>query len=316
MKLRSTICVGLLALVAAAVPAPAAAEAPTPLSRLTPEDFSAGAAAAFEVAGTNGYTIAFNAYSDDSSGKAAIFVSVTRKGEAAVYRWPATVSDAFVRADLGAMGRVDLALRPAGREKTVPIKCSPHTYTYDPGTYEGTIEFEGEGGYTRASATQAPVLPLLSSFCSGGGSGESIGSGNPGARIRGISFADGRKLSFQVNKNQPRAQAVYTAELTKRHDGSLVHRTVEGVAPASAFRWGRKLRTARLSPPAPFSGAAVLRRDPDSISPRWAGDLALDFPGRRVRLAGPGIHVTLVHARFNCSDGGEAGIGVRLRCGL
>jgi len=316
MKLRSTFCLGLLALVAFAAPAPAAAEAPTPLTRLTPDSIAFGATAAFKVEGSNGYTVAFSASVEGIDGKGAIFVSVSRKGETAVYRWPAIVSEAFVRADLGDLGRVDVALRPSGREKTIPIKCSRDAYTYEPGVYEGTIEFKGEGGYTRASATQAPLLPLISSFCSGGGFGETISEGIPGARIRGISYAHGRKLSFQVNKNRPQAPAVYTAEMTERHDGNVVYRTIEGVAPPSAFRWGRELQTARLSPPAPFSGAAVLRRDPDSISPRWSGDLALDFPGHRVRLAGPGIHVTLVHARFRCSDDGSAQITIRRRCGL
>ncbi len=280
MKLRSTFCLALLALVAFALPAPAAAGVPTPLTRLTPDDFGEGAAAAFKVEGSNGYTIAFDAYAEGIDGRGAIFVSVSRKGEAAIYRWPAIVSDSFVRADLGSLGRVDLALRRSGREKSIPIKCSPHIYAYEPGVYEGIVEFKGERGYTRAGATQVPLLPLFDSFCSGSGSGESIGSGIPGARIRGVSYAHGRKLAFQINKNRPRTPAVYTAELTERHDGMVVYRTVEGVAPASAFRWGAGAADGAAEPAQP-----LLRHRPPAPRPRL--DLAALDRRPRPRLSRP-----------------------------
>lgn len=90
------------------------------------------------------------------------------------------------------------------------------------------------------------------------GYGESAGPGGVGARIRGFSFAHGRTLSFQVNKNHARSRAIFTAEIRERHDNVLIDRTVKGDAPANAFRFDPDLKTARLSPPAPFSGSATL----------------------------------------------------------
>lgn len=129
-------------------------------------------------------------------------------------------------------------------------------------------------------------------------------------RLRGVSFAGGRDLSFQVNKNGPRKPTVFKASLKERRNGIPIYRALSGTAPARAFRFGRLLRTATLSPPAPFSGSASLTRDKNSISPIWTGDLTLDFPGRSgVALAGSAVHVSLVHARVTRSRGSSVEIG-------
>lgn len=105
-----------------------------------------------------------------------------------------------VRANLGSLGRVDLVLHRSGREKTVNLRCLHERETYEAGTYEGIIEFNGERGFTRARATRAAGRPAL------------------------------------------------------------------------------------------------------ALSPLFTGDLTADFPGRSVRMAGPGVHVSLVHARLTRSS--------------
>jgi hypothetical protein len=157
------------------------------------------------------------------------------------------------------------------------------------------------------------VLPPTTSFCgSGSGYGEARGSNEVGARLRGVSFAHGRTLSFQVNKNHQTARTFFKAEIGERRDGIVIHRAVEGVAPAGAFRYDPNLKTAQLAPPQPFSGSAALVRDPDSFPPRWSGKLTLDFLGHPdVPLAGPEVGVTLVHAHFTRSNSAEVTIGAR-----
>jgi hypothetical protein len=88
--------------------------------------------------------------------------------------------------------------------------------------------------------------------------------------------------------------------------------TVElnGVAPAGAFHYDPKVRTATLGPPAPFAGTAHLTRSRNSVSPLLGGDLKLTFPGHTVRLAGPGVHVSLEHARLTHGDGGNISVGI------
>jgi hypothetical protein len=218
-----------------------------------------------------------------------------------------------IRADLGRIGKVDVVSHLSGREKTVHLKCLGGSQTYEPGTYEGMIEFNGEEGYTRVRADRAAQLPAWLVFGShgvcGSGYGETSGPGEPGARLRGTSFAHGRALSFQINKNSPKARTMFTASLKERLDGIRIERRLAGKAPPSAFRFDRHLRTATLSPPAPFSGSASLGRSRNSFSPIWTGDLKLAFPGRSVRLAGPVVHASLVHARFTRSRGPYAEIG-------
>ncbi|MGN6217661.1 MAG: hypothetical protein ACTHN7_12025 [Solirubrobacterales bacterium] len=278
-----------------------------------------GYAASFRLEGTNGYAIAISAYSSSPTEEGRIFISAARKGSSASYSAPVRMTATTINADLGSLGKVDLHLDPSGRQRTIPIKCSKgDTFTYEPGIYEGILEFKGEEGYTTVSETRLPLRPQVTSVCGGfRGLGEASGSGIPGARMRGISYAHGRVLSFQVNKNRPGAPTVYEASLRERHDGILIGREVWGVTSAAAFRFQSDLQAAVLSPPPPFSGSASLSRSRNSVNPFWTGNLALDFPGRsHVPLAGPSVHVSLVHARFRCDGGRSVAISARPRCGL
>jgi hypothetical protein len=278
-------------------------------SPLLAQDEFPGNSAAFALAGSHGYRINFAAYSKEGSSRGRIAVSVVREGESAFYNAPALVSEAYVRADLGPLGKVDLAFHPSGRQKTIPVKCSRDTFTYEPGTYEGVVEFKGEDGYTSARSENVPLVPLLSSFCGGGsGFGEAFDSDEPGADLRGLSFAHGRRLAFQVNKNGPRAPTVFSASLRERHGAISIYRTVSGTAPASAFHFDRHLRRAELSPPPPFSGSALLVRSSSTLFPRWSGNLSIDFPGHEVHAAGLTVHVSIRHAHFTRSSSAEVEI--------
>lgn len=307
MNLKPILCVCLAAL---ALAAPAEASLPGPPPVAARAEFL-GYSAGFRLQGTNGYVIGIGGYSERPDGKGRVYVGVVRKGEhgsGAFYTAPATVSEDFFKADLGSFGRVDLALHPSGREREIHIKCSKQTYPFESGVYEGLVEFEGEGGYTRVEATHIPFQPPVTSFCGGvSGKGESRGPGLPGARLQGLSFSHGRRLSFQVNKNHPRRGRVpFSATLNERHEGIRIQRSVEGFAPADSFHFDPGLRSAELNLPSPFSGSATLHRRPDSVTPSWTGDLSLDFIGHPgVRLAGPGVYVSLTHACFSYS--GESG---------
>lgn len=288
------ICAGLLAEAASAA-APGAEEEAAPLG--------------FTLMGTHGYLISASAYVDPISGRDGIGITVSRGNEAVSYTTPAKVTPESIRADLGSLGRVALVLHPSGHEKTVDAGCLSDSETYEAGTYEGIIEFNGERGFTRARATRVagrPALALVARrFCRRYGSGESRGPNEPGARLAGVSYAHGRALKFQVNKNRPGGKTLFSATLSERHDGIRIYRELAGVAPAGAFRYGEHLRTAILSPPTPFAGSATLTRSKNSVSPLFTGDLTAAFPGRSVRIAGPGVHVSLVHARLTRSSSGN-----------
>lgn len=307
MSLRSILCV-LVALLGLG--------APVAVSTATADDYLGYYSSGFKLEGTNGYEILIGGFSERLDGRGRVYVGVRRadgKGGDALYVTSGIVSEGFLKADLGGLGRIDLALRKSGREKTIHIKCSRDSYPFEPGVYEGIVEFKGERGYTSAHTTRVPVLPPTTSFCGGeSGYGESRGPGEPGARLRGVSFAHGRTLSFQINKNHRSGKTFFKAELGERRDGIVIRRSVEGVTPAGSFRYDPNLETAKLAPPQPFSGSAALARDPDSFQPRWSGGLALDFLGHpEVPLAGPQVGVTLVHVHFTRSNEAEVSIGSR-----
>jgi hypothetical protein len=310
MGRRWVIFLGLVGLICSAFP-------PSTLA----EDFikvatseSGVVATGFKLHGSHGYSISALAYSDETGDRGEIDFIVRGHHASVSYRASAIVTADTIQADLGGVARVDLALRPSGRQKKVHPKCFDETVTYEPGTYEGVVEFNGEEGYTRASKRRVAQLPALLLFVGSGscgsGYGEATGYGEPGARLRGVSFAHGRSLSFQVNKNSPRAKTVFTASLKERHDGTQIDREVAGSAPSSAFRFDHYLQTATLSPHAPFSGSASLSRSKNSFSPIWTGDLKLAFPGRSdISLTSSGVYVSLVHARFTRSNSSSAEIG-------
>lgn len=307
MRFRSALCLCLAAL--------SIAFAATPAWGLTPLRFSEsefpGFSASFHLEGTHGYRIDVFAYSHSEGGHGRIFIGVTRGRESAFYNAPAILSDAFLRADLGTLGKIDLAFHTVGGEKTIPIKCSHHTFTYQPGLYEGLVEFNGEEGFTRARATSVPLDPLFGSICgSGSGYGEAFGPSEPGADLRGLSFAHGRALSFEVKKNGPKARTFFEASLRERRGGISIRRSVSGAAPANAFVFDRSLRRAEPAPPAPFTGSAFLLHSPGTLFPSWKGSLAIEFPGHKVRAAGPSVHVSIRHVHFTQSGNGTAEIGI------
>jgi hypothetical protein len=305
-RLIGATLLGLAFLIAFAASASAAAP-PAPEEPTPPPGFT--------LRGSHGFSISVSAYpASEFSAHAGITLTARRGKEFASYTAPAVVTADSIRARLGGLGRVDLVLHRSGREETTHIPCSKRRETFEAGTYEGVVEFNGEGGYTEARATRVAAVSAWSFFaarfpCGGGGSGQSFGPEEPGARLLGVSFAHGRILKFQINKNRPAGKTIFTASLAERRDGIRIFRELSGVAPAGAFHYGSKVRTATLSPPAPFLGTAHLTRTANAVSPRLRGDLKLAFPGHSVRLAGPGIHVSLEHARL--THGSTVGVKFR-----
>jgi hypothetical protein len=267
-----------------------------------------GASGAFTLQGSHGYSITVLAYSRRADGRGRVLVSVHRKRADVTYFAPATVTDALIEADLGAVGAISVAFVPSGSIAEERTGCSKGDFVqFDAGTYQGTIEFHGEEGYTEASATQAPVefKPFFEPVCSGlSMSGETTVFGAtdiPGARLRVRSIAPRRHLSVQFNENRPGARMTFEGHMSERRGSVAISRAIQGATPGGAFAFSDDLRRARLVPPTPFSGSAAFHRNAP-LSNRWTGSLAIDFPGRsNVSLTGPGLKASLVHARRTAS---------------
>lgn len=259
-----------------------------------------GAGGIFKLDASNGYSIMVLAGSRRADGKGTINLIVSRKQAAAIYSAPAIVTPTAIQADLGALGRVEVDLVPSGMKKTKRSLCEG-PITLETASYEGVIEFHGEGGYTDVSVTRAPSLARLffDFLCSGSMYGDESGPGLPGARLN-VGKRDRRSgLSLEVKKNRPGAKTALNVEVFEKKGEITIERTTSLVVGSAAFEYDPLLRTATVDPPLPFAGEGVFHRAAPSAR-RWTGNLTVDLPGRlNLPLTGPNLPVRLVHAHWS-----------------
>jgi hypothetical protein len=159
------------------------------------------------------------------------------------------------------------------------------------GVFVGTISFEGEGGYTTVAATSArgsvgtPLPPGCEATAPTSGaavasSSMPTGSAEGGAVLRAVDPRTGSKFRAAPGPGG----VIFRARVEERNaDGVTVVRRAQAGAPASAFRFGRSLSWAAVTPPAPFSGTA---RFAARAGVPWRGSLRVTFPGLSVPLTG------------------------------
>jgi hypothetical protein len=276
-----------------------------------------GATVAFKVKASNGNSIFGLAFSKRADGRGNITLFVGKKGAVAIYFAPATVlpsqskapsvihPPSAVRADLGALGRVDLQFAPSGVMKREHTACDKTTFGFEAGSYQGAFEFHGEEGFAEAAETSVPALigPILDLGC-GSIRGEAGGSGLSGARLRLLSRRGGQVVHLQANKNRPGASTTYEATINERSGPIRIQRSVAGRAPAASFVFSDDLRIATFEPPTPFRGGAIFHRNASPAN-RWTGDLTLDFPGKSGVSLIKAFDATLVPAER--VEGGHGG---------
>ena len=163
--------------------------------------------------------------------------------------------------------------------------------------YEGTIEFRGEEGFAEATATSAPLdYPTL---CVGV---ESVPGGRnqvlPGARLDvEKSHRSKRRIEFDATQRRPGAGIAVSVEVEEYRREMVIYRVTGTWAPPGALRYGPRLRTATVKPPAPFSGHGTYRRNARRAN-QWTGNLSVDLSGRSdVRLTGRSFVASLEHPR-------------------
>ncbi|HEY5943030.1 MAG TPA: hypothetical protein VIT89_09240 [Solirubrobacterales bacterium] len=275
------LCVPALASGASTPKTPPASEAPL---------FIPGA---FRVPASNGYSLYVLAVPQWAGRRASLMIFVTAKGKGARYLAPAAVTATSMQADLGALGRISVTFHPTNQAETVT--CGKREIPYDSGQWEGEIRFQGEEGYTSAEASTVPGnldyvrTELCEVFYSGSDNGP-----RPGAELFLRNPGLGARLS--VSKRRPGAAAQIFASMSEYTSGISIARYASLRMPSRSFTFDRRLRTATLRPPAPFSGSARYDRD-KKAGQRWSGDLSVDLPGRSgVALTGQTLRAYLVRA--------------------
>lgn len=260
-----------------------------------------GGFGAFRLKGTNGYSIQVFAFSKPHfKGGEVLVWAGNGKNSAVLYFVPAIVTATTIDADLGPVGDLEVQFESSGPPKRVRAKCKRGgSVLFEPGTWVGTIDIEGEEGFTRVKASRSKAVSSLffGGGCGGYSIGETFGHHVRGARLVARSPAPKRTLFLQVNQNHRNAPVLVETSLEERRAGMVIDRELLDRYPAGSFTFDPTLRAATLAPPTPFSGSATFHRFARPVN-RWTGDLSIDFPGRAdVPLAGSAFKTTLVPAK-------------------
>jgi hypothetical protein len=269
---------------------------PSPAAAMPATTFAAQAPVvppSFQLQGTNGYTVVVLA-GQPWSGRPGSVQIVARKGSIGVsYTAPATVTETSIAADLGALGAISVSFHSTGQSTT--SKCAGRKIEVAGGSYEGTIAFHGEEGYTEVEATSvsADIRPFFAAVCNF----TTVTGGNPNSRGAEL-FVRNPALGprFSIAKSGPAAPAHFSVEVPEYNAGISIHRFASFSMSAESFRYSPSLQTATVHPQAPFSGAAHFDRR-QRANRRWSGDLSIDMPGlSNAALTGRQLRAGLVHS--------------------
>jgi hypothetical protein len=256
----------------------------------------------FKLKASKGYSLTVSSFHKPDTDRGEVLVLASTRRAAVLYFVRGTVTDSSIEANLGAVGKIDVDFVSSGRTRNEHATCDRAPLVIDSGHYVGTIDFDGEQGYSEAHATEArgDAKFILSLGCPAGPDSEGSGGHSPGAllsaRRRG-----GSSFEFEARKNGPSRNARFNAAIHERRGSLLIDRGVVAEAKPAAFDYDVPAGTATVSPPLPFEGEAVFQRGSDK-SASWHGDLTVDFPGKaNVRLTAPGTRASLVRAVQNPS---------------
>ncbi len=294
-KLPACLLLGCGILLALLAAGPVSAS-PNPVAAMPATAFAAQAPVvppSFQLQGSNGYTIVVLA-GQPLSGRPGSVQIVARKGNMGVsYSAPATVTETSIAADLGALGAISVGFHPSGQFST--SKCAGRKIEVMGGSYEGTIAFHGEEGYTEIEAASVPadISPLLAAVCDF----TTVTGGSPNSRGAEL-FVRNPALGprFSVSKSGHASTSHFFVEVPEYSAGISIHRFASFSMPPGSFRYGPNLQTATVHPQAPFSGIAHFDRR-RKANRRWSGDLTIDMPGlSNAALTGRQLRAGLVHS--------------------
>jgi hypothetical protein len=265
-----------------------------------------GESANFTLAASNGYSLYFEKERGvlsvtvtrsepreptvDASG--GVGISTNRYSDESIYttRNPGTEMGQ-IEADLGPLGSVSVSFRPSGAKRVTTVDLEGKRedcvgaakIVRRLGTFEGTIVFHAENGYTSASATSVRgsvgTSPLRA--CSDLPRRGEVETTDTEA----VASANGEST---VIASRTARGATFHALMGEQLDANVSVARIAGVsAPRSAFWFAADGTRAVLKPPAPFSGRARFTSRAGTVS--LDGDMAVEFPGLTQTLTGEGM---------------------------
>ena len=281
-------------------------------------------------AGTRGYEVTVY-----TLGHHRVTLTVAKNGQLASYMTRGKVSRHQVKADFGRFGKV--ALRFHGKRRSFPVAsrkqakqrskrtvCRGRRPQREIGRFRGTIEFDGQNGYTRLAVgrlrgevrrSYRQVCRLVPAKSKHGrhGARAAVASSVPSdpfgfylTLLSARSRAEGALTRFtaitlEAPRGLPIARrdlfSVITASRQERVGRVRVFRSAFQMAEPGRVRVSRRgatPQTARLALTSPFSGRAHYRSAADNSPSSWAGSLGVRLLGSGpLPLTGPDFHAVL-----------------------
>jgi hypothetical protein len=281
-------------------------------------------------AGTRGYEVTV-----DTLGHHRVTLTVSKNGQLASYTTRGKVNRHLVKADFGRFGKVSLrfhgkrrpfptAQRKGGKRPNKRVLCRGRRPQREVGRFRGTIEFDGQNGYTRLAVGRlhgevrrsyrqvcrfVPVKPK---------------HGRHGARVAVASSAPSDPFGFNLTLLSARSRAegaltrftaitleaprglpiarrdlfsVITASRQERVGRVRIFRSAFQMAAPGRVRVSRRgvtPQTARLALTSPFSGRARYQGVTEGSPASWTGNLGVRLLGSSLLpLTGPHFHAVL-----------------------
>jgi hypothetical protein len=299
-------------------------------------------------AATRGYEV-----SVDTLGHHRVTLTVSKNGQLASYTTKGEVSRHRVKADFGRFGKVSLRFR--GKRRPFPVAarkqteqrrrrtvCRGRRPQREVGRFRGTIEFDGQNGYTRLAVGRLPgevrrsyrqVCSLVPVNRKRGHHGDraAVASSAPTdpfgfylTLLSARSRSEGALTRFTaITLEAPRGLAiarrdlfsVITASRQERVGRVRVFRSAFQMAAPGRVRVSRRgvtPQTAHLALTGPFSGRARYRSAAQSSPSSWTGSLGVRLLGSGLLpLTGPSFHAVLCRVsafnpRHSCFRRAEA----------
>jgi hypothetical protein len=258
----------------------------------------------FGFMGTHGYRLLISARA------ATVTIGVTREsstphaGSSTTYVARGTVGPNGIHADFHQFGKVDVKFHPTAEAvRGLPPDCFGGTTgaATIPGYFTGTVDFEGQGGYTvgRTNRVKGEVVLPPTEQCplvAGGANPllEDPAAELPPAKTRmTLSALDKTGTGGLLFVARRAGKTGFYAErfATVGRIGLLSFDYALG--PRSTFTSDPQVSFGKVQPPKPFVGSATLQRGPHGKR-AWTGDLEATFPGgESVPLTGTDFHTTL-----------------------
>jgi hypothetical protein len=216
-----------------------------------------------------------------------------------------TVTRHRIAASFGAFGKVSMRFRESAHR--IPAKrnrvCSRSgRFENQRGTFVGEFKFRGEGGYISVRARRAKgQVTSVAPQCVSSRSAQRVklathpsqnGFFGPERPYLLSEWRSGvSSARFAAVKDR---RTLLLASTEQAHGKFAIFRLALAVASSpKVLKVSNALSSARIAPPAPFSGTGNYRAAPDGTV-SWTGSLAVDFPGApHYALTGPPFEASI-----------------------